>query len=302
MLVVDAEVRDGSVVRQQVEVTTLRRLRWRAVGPALRRVLTGPFTEVRAHRSLIRSMVRREILARYRGSLGDVSWTILHPALMMLTYFFVFGVVLQSRFGNDPSRSGFALYFLAGMIPWLAFAEPVARAPHTVLEHRSFVKKLVFPVGILPVNLVVSGCFTGLVALLLFLPAVALLRGGLPWTALALPVLVIPQILFTLGLCWMLAATGVLLRDLTQIIGFVLTLWFFLTPICYPETSLPLSLIPVLAQNPMFQVVRGYRQVLLEGVLPSPVMLVKLWALCIVVFFAGYAWFARWRRSFPDIV
>src|SRR2546423_14356594 len=105
----------------------------------------------------MRSMVRRDILGRYRGSLGGVFWTILNPLLLMVTYFFVFGMVLKAKFGNDPSRSGFALYFLAGMLPWLAFSEAVGRAPFVLLEHRTFIKKLLFPVGTLPVNMVLAG-------------------------------------------------------------------------------------------------------------------------------------------------
>ena len=92
-------------------------------------------------------MARRDVLARYRGSFGDVFWTVLNPLLLMGTYFFVFGIVLQTRFGPDASRTGFALYFLAGMLPWLAFSEPVGRSPHVIWEHRNFVKKLVFPAG-----------------------------------------------------------------------------------------------------------------------------------------------------------
>src|SRR5258705_13776996 len=112
------------------------------------------------NRRLMRSMVRRDILARYRGSFAGAAWTFLNPLLLMATYFFVFGVVLQSRFGADQSRTGFALYFLAGMLPWLPLSEAVGRAPHVILEHRNFVKKLVFPVETLCVNQVLAGLVT----------------------------------------------------------------------------------------------------------------------------------------------
>jgi lipopolysaccharide transport system permease protein len=217
-----------------------------------------------------------------------------------LTYFFVFGVVLETRFGADPSRTGFALYFLAGMLPWLAFSEPLTRAPYVILENRNFVKKLVFPVEILPVNSVVAGLVTSALATLLFLLAVVAIKGALPWTAALLPLWIAPLFLFTLGLSWALAATGVFLRDLTHIIGFLITLWFFITPICYPEASLPPALAPLLLKNPMFQFVRAYRMLLLEGQLPAWSAFAKLWLLGGAVFFAGYAWFARLKRSFAD--
>ncbi|MDP9053608.1 MAG: ABC transporter permease, partial [Acidobacteriota bacterium] len=109
------------------------------------------------HRSLIRAMVRRDVLSRYSGSFGGAFWAVLNPLMLMLTYFFVFGVVLKSRFGTDTSRSGYALYFLAGMLPWLAFSEAAGRSPFIMVEHRGFIRKLVFPVETLPLNLVVSG-------------------------------------------------------------------------------------------------------------------------------------------------
>ena len=157
----------------------------------------------------------------------------------MLTYFFVFGVVLRDRFDPHATWSSFALYFLAGMLPWLAFSEAAGRAPGVMLEHRNFVKKLVFAVETLPVNLVVAGLITELFAIVLFCVFLLAINHELPGALLWLPVLLIPQILFTAGVCWFLAALGVFVRDLGQIIGFLLTLWFFLTPICYPENKLP---------------------------------------------------------------
>ncbi|MBL8234895.1 MAG: ABC transporter permease, partial [Bryobacterales bacterium] len=276
-LALDASLADTTAAVRRVSTTTLRRLRWANAGPAILRLFTDPFRELWQSRSLIASMVQRDILARYRGSFGDALWTLLYPLLLMTTYFFVFGVVLQTRFGADQSRTGFALYFLAGMLPWLQFSEPATRATFVILEHRVFVKKLVFPVSILPVNQAIAGLVTSLLATAIFLIALVLARGAVPVTALALPLLLIPQILFTLGICWFLAATGVYLRDLAQVIGLLLTLWFFLTPICYPETSLPAALAPLLMKNPMFQFVRGYREIFLEAQLPQPQALVKLW-------------------------
>ncbi len=161
-------------------------------------------------------MVRRDVLGRYRGSFGGAFWTVLNPLMLMLTYFFVFGVVLRARFPNDPSRAGFALYFLAGMLPWLAFSEAAGRAPTVMLEHRNFVKKLVFPVETLPVNLVTAGLVSEVFGVALFLLARTLARGYVPASIVWLPVLVVPQILLTAGLCWFLAALGVFVRDLAQ--------------------------------------------------------------------------------------
>ena len=126
-------------------------------------------------------MARRDILARYRGSFGDVFWTVLNPLLLMATYFFVFGIVLRRP---DQSRSAFALYFLAGMLPWLAFSEPVGRASYVILEYRNFVKKLVFPLETLPVNLVIAGAVTQVFAMAIFLVGLLAARGSIPLTVL----------------------------------------------------------------------------------------------------------------------
>jgi len=250
-------------------------------------------------------MARRDILARYRGSFGDVFWTILNPLLLMATYFFVFGVVLRTRFGADQSSTGFALYFLAGMLPWLAFTEAAGRSPHVILEHRNFVKKLIFPLETLPVNQVVAGLVTEVFGMAVFIAALLLIRGAVPSTVIWLPALLVPQLLFTLGVCWFLSALGVYARDLGQIMGFLLTLWFFITPICYPETSLstlPAGAFAILRKNPFYVLVRGYRAIFLESHAPELLPLAKLWVIGLIVFFFGHAWFYKLRKNFADLI
>ena len=300
-----AEVADGAVTIHGQEVTTWRELRWRRLRRSLPKFFSGPWRTVAENHRLIRSMARRDILARYRGSFGDVFWTVLNPLLLMSTYFFVFGVVLRTRFGPDQSSTGFALYFLAGMLPWLAFSEPAGRAPFVILEHRNFVKKLIFPLDTLPVNQVVSGLVTELFAAAIFVVALLLIRGSIPWAVVWLPLLLIPQLLLTLGICWFLSALGVFLRDLGQLMGFVLTLWFFITPICYPEAnleSLPAPAMAILRKNPMYVLVRGYRAMLLEHHAPELLPLIKLWVVALALFWLGYAWFYKLRKSFADII
>ena len=301
-LVADFSVHGGEAEIGALRETTLAALRRENVARSLPRLFTAPFQDVWNNRRLIRSMVRRDILARYRGSFGDALWAALNPLLLMATYFFVFGVVLRARFAGDTSRSGFVLYFLAGMLPWLPFSEAVGRSASLIPEHRVFVKKVVFPLETLPVNVVASGLVTEAFAVAIFAVFLLIARDGIPLTALWLPVLLIPQILFTLGLCWFLAALGAYARDLGQVIGFVLTLWFFLTPICYPETSLPAAALPILGKNPIYTLVRGYRAILLEGTAPEWHSLWKLWLLAIAAALFGHAWFSRLRRSFADIL
>jgi lipopolysaccharide transport system permease protein len=297
------EAGEGDLKVLSQEITSERSLRWRRFFTSLPRLISTPIRTVVENRRLIRSMARRDIVARYRGSFGDVFWTVLNPLLLMSTYFFVFGIVLRTRFGADQSRTAFALYFLAGMLPWLAFSEPVGRSAFVIMEHRNFVKKLVFPLDTLPVNQVVSGLVTELFGAAVFLIGLLAVRHTVPATVLWLPVLLIPQLLFTLGVCWFLAALGVYMRDLGQIIALVLTIWFYITPICYPEsTNLSPAISAVMRQNPLYVLVRGYRAVFLEGHAPELFPLLKLWVIALALFFLGHVWFYRLRKNFADVI
>ena len=291
----------------KLEIGTPRVLTASSVGRArllraIPKAFVLPARSIWRNRKLMGSMVRRDIVSRYRGSLGGAVWTFLNPLLLMATYFFVCGVVLRTSFCCDTSRTGFVLYFLAGMLPWLAFSEAVGRAPYVILEYRSFVKKIVFPLETLPINLVISGAVTEAFGIVIFVVGLFAVRGAIPVSVVWLPLLLIPQILFTAGLAWILAATGVYVRDLGQVTGYLLTLWFFLTPICYPESSLPPQSLPLLRFNPLFVLVRAYRAVFLENQAPSTRGMIGLWIVGAAAAIAGYAWFHRLRKSFADVI
>ncbi len=301
-LLLDVAVEDGHARVARQRVATLGRVRWETLARSAGRALWYPLRTIVRHRSLIRSMVRRDVSGRYRGSYGGLFWTVIHPLLMMVTYYFVFGLVLRARFGGDDRPSSFVLYFLTGMLPWLALSEAVGRSPTVVVEYRTFVKKLVFPIEILPVNLALAGLASEAFA--------AVILGGSLWffdrpitaTALYLPVLILPQFLLTLGLSWFLAALGVFFRDTGQIAGFALTLWFFITPICYPEASLPANWRWLFEQNPLYVLVENYRRILLEGAAPAWGALARLTVWSAVVVVAGHGWFYKLRRSFADLL
>ena len=302
-ILIDARVANGTIEMTPPRVTSSASVRREQLLRAIPKALTYPLRSLRENHKLIGSMVRRDILARYRGSFGGALWTFLNPLLLMATYFFVFGIALKARFAGDTSRSGFVLYLLAGMLPWLAFSEAVGRSPYVILEHRNFVKKLVFPLETLPVNLVVSGAVTEAFGLVIFVAFLLAARGGIPAAVGWLPVLLVPQLLLTAALCWFLAALGAFVRDLGQITGFLLTLWFFLTPICYPESnSIPAAAAKILEFNPILVLVRGYRAILLEGHAPQLRPLAVLWVASFALAICGHAWFHKLRRSFADVI
>jgi len=302
-LVVDAEVdTQGEPRALGWALRTLRTIKLERLPARALRAVALPFQILARHGRLVRTLVRRDLAGRYRGSLFDTGWTLLHPLLLMATYYFVFAEVLKSRFPGDPSREGFALYFLAGMIPWLALSDALARAPGVLLEHRNLIQKLVFPSEILPAQLVASALLNSFFSLVIFLLGLVILRHTLPATLLWLPVILVPQVLLTLGLAWTLAALGAYLRDLGHMMGFLLTLWFFLTPICYPDTQLPAASLPVLGKNPAYILVRAYRAVLVEGHAPEWLALAKLTALALVAFIGGFALFHKLKRGLADVL
>jgi len=266
------------------------------------RAFLDPFRVLWRNHSLIASMVRRDIHGRYRGSLAGLFWTVINPLLMMLTYFFVFALVLKVRFGEGAAQqgpTGFLLYFIAGMLPWLAFSEAIGRSAGVVIEHRMLVKRVVFPIEVLPVNLMAAGLVSEFFGLLVFLAALLTIRHGVPLTVLYLPFILGPQILLTAGLCWFLAGLGVFLRDTGQFLGFFLTLLFFATPICYEA---PKNMAGVLMLNPIYVLVRAYRAVFLDNHAPAWNQLGWLTLLSAAVFFFGFAWFYKSRRAFPDVL
>jgi lipopolysaccharide transport system permease protein len=302
-LLVDVTVADdGAGVLRRWRVTDVKSVRRRRLARGVVRGLSLPFQSIWRNRGLIRTLVRRDILSRYTGSFGGAFWTLLNPLIMMLTYFFVFGIVMQQKFRNDPSRTGFALYFLAGMLPWLAFNEAVARAPFIMVEHRNFIKKLVFPVETLPINLVAAGLVTEFFGMILFAAALLLIRGHVPWTLVYLPLVIVPQILLTTGIAWFLAAMGVFVRDLGQVIGYLLTVLMFITPIFYSEEGLPPIAANLQKVNPIFTLVHSYRAVLLESAPPDWRSLGWLALGASIVFLLGHAWFYKLRKSFADLI
>lgn len=302
-ILVDVAITEAHEVRiEKIRVTDLAAIRRANQIRIVPRAIVRPFQTIWRNRRLSYTLTRREILSRSRGSFGGALWTILNPLLLMATYFFVFGLVLKSRFENDPSPASFALYFLAGMLPWLAFSEAAGRAPFVLIEYRQLIRKLVFPIEMLPVNLVFSGLVGEAFGLALFTLAFLLIRGYFPWTLIYLPLLLIPQMIFTVAVCWFLSALGAFLRDLTQIIGFLLTIWFFITPICYPETQIPAGARSLLTKNPIFILVEGYRAVFLQNRAPAWRPLLALTAISLLLAIAAHAWFYKLKKSFADVL
>jgi homopolymeric O-antigen transport system permease protein len=294
------DARGDEVTIRSVRCMTGFRRRAARLWQMLLRSFYYPLRTCARHRTLIASMVRREMQGRYRGSMAGAWWTLIQPLLLMLTYYFVFGIILKA--GGGHGAGAFVFYFLCGTVPWLGFSEAVARAPNIVTDNSNFVKRVIFPLEILPVNLTLMGLVTEGFALLIFLTAVIALGPGIGWSIFYFPLVLIPQLLFTAGICWFLAALGVFLRDTGQIMTFLLTLWFFATPIVYYVEALPQRFLLLFKLNPMYTIVGAYRSIFLDHAAPHFNALALLWLVSLAVFWFGHSWFYKAKKSFADLI
>lgn len=261
------------------------------------------FGSVLAYGSLVWQFSRREIAGRYRGSFLGFGWAVVNPLLLLAIYTFVFSIVFQIRWdGPVTDRTGFALVVYAGMIVHGFFAECITRAPTLVVDHRNLVKKVVFPLEVLPWTVLLVAAFHFLIGVLILAVASFLKTGALPATMLALPLIVIPLALLALGCAYAFAALGVYLRDLSQVVGFIALTLLFLSPVFYPASAVPESWRFVIAFNPIATFIEMTRGAVLFDVWPSAPRLLLMWALGAAVAWLGFFGFQRSRHGFADVL
>lgn len=255
------------------------------------------------HRGLLKSLVVREVAGRYRGSALGLLWSFFNPLLMLAVYTFVFGVVFAARWtGGTGAKSEFALILFAGLLMFNFFAECFTRAPTLIIGHANYVKKVVFPLEILPWMVLGSALFHLLISLLVWLIAYAIFFGWPNPEILLLPLVLVPFTLFTLGVCWFLASLGVYLRDVAQITGVLTTVLMFISAVFYPVEALPAPIQPLMLFNPLLVPIEMSRQVLFFGHAPSWTLL-SVYSLGALGFaWLGFAWFQKTRRGFADVL
>ncbi len=255
------------------------------------------------HRSLTAQLAWREIVARYQGSILGLAWSLLTPLVMLAVFTFVFTVVFQVRWGTaTDSKSAFALMLFPGVIVNALFAECVNRAPGLILQYPNYVKKVVFPLEILPCVSVLSATFHFGASLIALCAFQLIVTGSLPVSALWLPVVIVPLLVLLLGLGWLLASLGVYLRDLPQLIALVTTVLMFMSPVFYPASALPEEYRHWLALSPMTVPIEEMRRVLIAGKPPNFEDLAAYTGVAVLICAAGQYWFARTKRGFADVL
>ncbi|MBK5547835.1 ABC transporter permease [Pseudomonas sp. TH04] len=256
------------------------------------------------NRSLINTLTKREILGRYRGSSFGLLWSFFNPILMLAVYTFVFSVVFNARWGagSGGSKTEYALVLFAGLIVFNIFAECASRAPDLVLSNVNYVKKVVFPLEILPWVILGAALFHGLISLFVWLIFYCIFFGVPHLTVLYFPVVVFPLIVFSMGISWALASLGVYLRDISQVIGVVITMLMFLSAIFYPVSSLPEDYQVIMQMNPLVPIIEQVREVLVWGNEPNYLLLIFYLGGALIFAWLGFAWFQKTRKGFADVL
>lgn len=256
-----------------------------------------------SHRDLIVQMTRREVVGRYRGSVMGLTWSFFNPILMLVVYTFVFSVVFKAKWGTgDESKYSFAIALFVGMIVHGLFAEMVNRAPALILSNVNYVKKVIFPLEILPVIGLGAALFHTLISLGVLLAAILLINGSLAWTIVFFPLILLPLLIATLGVAWFLASLGVFVRDVGQTVGIFTTVLMFVSPVFYPISALPEKFQFWMMLNPLTFIIEQSRAVMIFGRLPDWAGLGIYTAASLAMAWAGYWWFQKTRKGFADVL
>lgn len=266
--------------------------------------LSEIFSSLWRNRKLILQMTKREVIGRYRGSVVGLAWSFFNPIVMLAVYTFVFSVVFKARWGGTvgEDKGSFAILLFVGTIVHGLFAECVNRAPAIIVNNVSYVKKVVFPLEVLPWIAIGSALFHSTISLFVLMIAQFLLNQVLPWTAIFFPLILLPLIFGMVGVVWLLSSIGVYLRDVAQTVGIFTTVLMFLSPVFYPISALPEKYHPWLKLNPLTFIIEEGRKSLVFGLAPDWTGLCITMLVGLAIAWLGFWWFQKTRKGFADVL
>lgn len=261
------------------------------------------FRSLSANRELYWALLRRDISGRYKGSRLGLLWSFLHPLLMLSVYAFVFGSVFQSRWNTGGgSAVSYAVVLFCGLIVFNVFSETICRSPSLVVENSNYVKKVIFPLELLPLVSLGTSIFHAVISCAIWVVFYWAVEG-IPHVALIfLPLVMLPLIMLTAGVAWFMAALGVFLRDVAQIVGVFTSALLFMSPIFYPLSAVPASVRSLIKLNPLTHFVEQARAVMIYGEMPDAYALTVQIVLSGIVSWLGFAWFQKTRKGFADVL
>lgn len=263
----------------------------------------GPFSALIGHRDLTRELARREILGRYRGANFGLFWSLIGPLLMLVIYTVAFGQILGSRWkqtGGETAAFGVVLFL--GIIVHGFFAECFARAPRLMVDNANYVKRVVFPLHVLPWAVALSALFHMAMNMIVFVVLAAVWYGEFSPYILLVPVVVAPLVLLTVAVSWVVASLGVYLRDISQAVPVVITALLFLSSAIVPVEALPEQYRVIFHLNPLTFFIDQVRDVALWGNLPDWIGLLKRAVVALALLYGSYAWFRFSSKGFADVL
>ncbi|MGC2423994.1 MAG: ABC transporter permease [Nitrospirota bacterium] len=254
------------------------------------------------HRYMIKSFAFADLKKRYIGSFGGVFWSVIQPLAFILTYYVVFSYFFKSKVSAEYGTESYALWLIAGLLPWFFFSETVSRSTSAIFENQALVTKTLFPSEIIPISLLVSGIINHVIGLAIFFCFSIGITGGISaFSPLVLVYFVLLSVL-VLGLSWGLSSLNVFMRDIGQFVTIALNLWFFYTPIFYPFGIIPKKLDFIFKLNPMYHAVEGYRDALVASKMPDPYHLLYLFLFASASFVVGGLIYKRLKPAFADVL
>jgi lipopolysaccharide transport system permease protein len=276
-----------------------------AIGRLLRQA--NPFVFVPAlwsQRHLVAQLTSREVTGRYRSSLLGVFWSLVTPLVTLGIYTFVFGVVFRARWPGSATGNlaEFGLMLFAGLTAFAVFSECLTRSSTLVASSPNYVKKVLFPLEVLPVSVLGAALFHAGISVLILTVARQIVLGSISWTVVLVPLVLLPMVLLSLGLSWLLASLGVFFRDLAHTMTLVSQVLLLTTPIFYAVEVVPEPFRTIVRYNPLTPIIENMRRVTVMGVLPDWEALAVSTAIGALVLSGGHAWFAATKRAFADVI
>jgi ABC-type polysaccharide/polyol phosphate export permease len=253
-------------------------------------------------RSLLFQLVRRDFEQRFVGSAIGWLWSLIHPLVLLVSWYFAFRVCLRIQVDPVEVTESYPLFLFAGMLPWLLFSETVQRSSTSMLEQANLITKTVFPAEIVPVSLYLSSLVSHLMALALAIAGAGVILGQLTANLFLLPVYIVILGLFAVGVGWIVAGLQVYLRDTAQVLSVILTFWFWMTPIFVAEQRFPARLRFLLTANPLAYLVRAYRDILLFGRTPGLRDMAVVTVFALGTFCLGGLFFRQMKHGFADVL
>ncbi|MBF0413648.1 MAG: ABC transporter permease [Desulfamplus sp.] len=259
------------------------------------------FISIYKYHQLLREFVIRDIKGRFAGSFAGILWTVINPLATIVAYFFVFSLVLKINVTvEDVGTDRFILFFLSGFFPWILFAESLTKSTGSVVAQAGLVTKVIFPVELIPVSSIISAFIingTGFIIFLLYLAFTGF--AHISW--FCIPILLFIEMLFALGLSLFLAAFCVFIRDTTEILSIVMMLWFYATPVVYPDSMIPQEIANALSFNPMSIFVQCMRDILLRNQV-DVILMLKLFVISLIFLVPCSYFFMRSKPAFGDVL